>query len=44
MVGPVWQGGKKGEGELLASCYRKSLELAKEYDIKTIAFEWLSYQ
>lgn len=41
-VGPVWQGGGKGEDELLASCYRKSLELARVYNIKTIAFPAIS--
>ncbi|WP_200880726.1 MULTISPECIES: O-acetyl-ADP-ribose deacetylase [Methanosarcina] len=41
-VGPVWQGGEKGENELLASCYRKSLELARDYKIKTIAFPAIS--
>ncbi|AKB43603.1 O-acetyl-ADP-ribose deacetylase [Methanosarcina vacuolata] len=41
-VGPVWQGGQKGEDSLLASCYRKSLELAREYTIKTIAFPAIS--
>lgn len=41
-VGPVWQGGQKGEDDLLASCYRKSLELAREYAIKTIAFPAIS--
>ncbi len=41
-VGPVWQGGSKGEEELLASCYRKSLELARKYGIKTIAFPAIS--
>lgn len=41
-VGPVWQGGQKGEDGLLASCYRKSLELAKEYAIKTIALPAIS--
>jgi O-acetyl-ADP-ribose deacetylase (regulator of RNase III) len=38
----VWQGGEKGEDELLASCYRKSLELARDYRIKTIAFPAIS--
>ncbi len=41
-VGPVWQGGQKGEDGLLASCYRKSLEIANEYAIKTIAFPAIS--
>ncbi len=41
-VGPVWHGGRKGEDELLASCYRKSLELAREYSAKTIAFPAIS--
>jgi len=41
-VGPVWQGGSKEENELLASCYRKSLELARKYNIKTIAFPAIS--
>jgi Predicted phosphatase homologous to the C-terminal domain of histone macroH2A1 len=41
-VGPIWQGGQKGEDDLLASCYRKSLELAREYAIKTIAFPAIS--
>src|SRR3989442_477507 len=36
-VGPVWHGGKHGEDELLASCYRKSLELAVEKGISSIA-------
>jgi O-acetyl-ADP-ribose deacetylase len=37
-VDPVWQGGQKGENDLLASCYIKSLERAREYTVKTIAF------
>jgi O-acetyl-ADP-ribose deacetylase (regulator of RNase III) len=41
-VGPVWHGGKQGEPELLAACYRNSLLLAAESDIQTIAFPALS--
>jgi len=41
-VGPVWKEGEKEEDELLASCYRKSLELARDYIIKTIAFPAIS--
>jgi O-acetyl-ADP-ribose deacetylase len=41
-VGPTWRGGRSGESELLASCYRESLALAKMYDVKTIAFPAIS--
>ena len=41
-VGPVWHGGEKGEAERLASCYRRSLELAREADVKSIAFPAIS--
>ena len=41
-VGPVWTGGKQGEDELLASCYRRSLELTKDNQIKQIAFPAIS--
>jgi O-acetyl-ADP-ribose deacetylase len=41
-VGPVWQGGSHGEAELLANCYRNSLELAVAYEIRTIAFPSIS--
>ncbi len=41
-VGPVWEGGDRGEPELLASAYRKSLELAAQHDLKTIAFPAIS--
>lgn len=41
-VGPVWQGGIAGEAELLASCYRRSLQLAMENDVRSIAFPAIS--
>ena len=41
-VGPVWQGGAHNEDQLLASCYRNSLQLAVEYDIPDIAFPNIS--
>jgi len=41
-VGPVWQGGGKGEAELLASCYRRSLELAAANDCRSVAFPAIS--
>ncbi|RWQ65718.1 O-acetyl-ADP-ribose deacetylase [Mesorhizobium sp.] len=41
-VGPVWQGGGKGEAELLASCYRRSLELAAAKGCRTVAFPAIS--
>lgn len=41
-VGPVWHGGSKDEPELLASCYRNSLQLANEKDLHSIAFPGIS--
>lgn len=41
-VGPVWRGGGHGEDELLASCYRQSLDLAVRHGVRTIAFPSIS--
>ena len=41
-VGPIWSGGKRGEPEILANCYRNSLQLAVENGIQTIAFPAVS--
>lgn len=41
-VGPVWQGGSRGEADLLASCYRACLALAKLHHLRSIAFPAIS--
>ena len=41
-VGPVWGGGGAGEAEKLASCYRSSLALARDHEVRTIAFPAIS--
>lgn len=41
-VGPVWQGGRNGEARHLASCYRRSLRMAADMDLNSIAFPAIS--
>lgn len=41
-VGPVWHGGDRGEPDLLASCYRRAIEVASEKGLYTLAFPGIS--
>jgi O-acetyl-ADP-ribose deacetylase (regulator of RNase III) len=41
-VGPVWHGGERGEADALASCYRRSVEVARELGARSIAFPAIS--
>ena len=41
-VGPVWHGGKRGESQLLASCYRRAIEVASQHGVHTLAFPSIS--
>jgi O-acetyl-ADP-ribose deacetylase len=41
-VGPVWHGGSEGEAELLASCHRRAIELARDLGCRTVAFPAIS--
>ncbi len=41
-VGPVWNGGTLGEDDLLASCYRRSIELCRKHELTSVAFPAIS--
>jgi O-acetyl-ADP-ribose deacetylase len=42
IVGPVWNGGNRGENELMASCYRRCFALVEQHGIRTVAFPAIS--
>ena len=42
IVGPIWHGGERGEAELLASCYRRAIEVASQNNLATLAFPSIS--
>jgi O-acetyl-ADP-ribose deacetylase (regulator of RNase III) len=41
-VGPIWRGGKRGEAQILANCYRNSLQIVVENELNTMAFPAIS--
>lgn len=41
-VGPIWSGGQRGEAELLAACYRNSMALARQHELRSLAFPAIS--
>lgn len=41
-VGPIWYGGDRGEDELLASCYRRAIELCRDNNLESVAFSAIS--
>jgi len=41
-VGPIWNGGRSGEDDLLASCYRRAIEICRANDLASLAFPAIS--
>jgi O-acetyl-ADP-ribose deacetylase (regulator of RNase III) len=41
-VGPIWQGGSRGEDEALASCYRRAIELCQTHGLASVAYPAIS--